>query len=177
MSAIVLVLSGCLGSGGGSSGPAAAANNNAAASSCSASGLTGTAPNTAANGSFGTLTLSGAGATTLATTTFTSQSETLFMDPFAKMYAWGDVQLQSGVIPSTNVTTVNLTLGKTNNALLMVSIGKYGTTMPGNLWSAGSSVAGITVGNNQLTFSNAALPGITGSAVGSTITLNGSLCM
>jgi hypothetical protein len=175
-----LILVGC--GGGGASVVTAGGG-----SGCTSTGLTGTTY-AAANGSFGTLAATGPGATAGGFTSFATQSIAYFNDPLAKIYTWADVRIVSGALATSNIKTLTITANQSDNSLNSANFEVVGAFDAGlgyavnyATWdgTAASGVSGVSIdiANRKATFTNAAIPGFAGSAVGAALTLNGVLCL
>jgi hypothetical protein len=132
------------------------------------------------NGSFGTLTLAGASA---AGTSFASQSAFVGGDPMLNFYSWANGALVTVVqppsnlaLPTTNSVQVVINTNKTTNTLSYVGLNMFGAT-PSQIttWGVSTGFSGVNVNlaAKTVTFTNVALPVITGTST--TVTLNGTL--
>lgn len=178
-----LLLVGCGGGGSSATNTGVSVNTGGTTTTtCSATSLTGGNFN-AINGNFGTVTLTGSGATLAGKTSFATQSLSYLKDPLAKMFNWGNLAAVSGVIPTINATTLELVTASGVAPFVSLSaisgVTAYGWS--GNLGTGASNVSGtVTIDSaaHKVTFTNTGLPGLTsGSAVGTTVTMNGSLCL
>lgn len=177
----VLTLAGCGGGGGGST--TAAAANNTAGNSCAATTLSAAAPG-AVNGNFGTVSVTGTGATVFGST-YAPQSLSYGADPFAQFLAWADVPTvtsgASQVLATSNAKVVFLTLNKTTNAPLSITVETLGATGAATAsWFGSTSAASgvlVDVLSHTATFTNVSVPGGFASGVGTALTLNGHLCL